>query len=1349
MNLLKKLLKTVLMFISALALSLAFVSSNAFAQSGAIWTTDQFRQNQNVNSFFLGQAVWLAGSNMSPSTSLAYEITDGTGASAPVIQSGFVDTDALGDITPHPVKVWDIPINYVPINGGQFKVKVYDGGTKSDNFSVAALATSPDYGDAPDPTYPSLEVNNGASHLDITMEWLGTAVDGEADSAQVDLDNFDDGVVINGIFEPAISTSIDVLVNTSGLASSRYDPAFDSALLYLNAWADWNGDGDWNDPDEKIIGTGSVVGQVQLDPNTFGGNSTALNYNITPPSLIAKSFYLRFRLDFGEDAGFVSTSGVSEMTGRAMFGEVEDYAYNNNLSPVIDSYLPVNLTPTMNEADSLDFSVTASDANPEDTLTYSWLLDIVEVSTTNAYTYTPGYLDAGVHTVDVIVSDGNGGTDSRHWDITVNNLNRQPTIDSYLPLNLTPSVDEGGTLPLSITSSDPDTDDTLTYSWLLDSIEVSTSSSFDYNPDFFDAGLHTIDATVNDGKGGLDTQHWDVTVTNVNLSPIADAGGPYAGVEGSSIPVDGSGSTDTDGSIVSFEWDLDNDGQYDDSTGANTTAAFSDNGVFTVNLRVTDNDGGVGTASTTINVSNADPVVDAGAGGPYIADEDQSITLDGSAADPGTADTHTFEWDLDNDGQFDDATGASTNVTFADPGIYTVGLRVTDDDGGIGTDTAPVTVNNVNDPPATTIDALPANITTTSYTITGTASDPDGAGQPTTVKVQIQRQDNSQYWNGTAWQAGAVEVDAANTGVDFSSWQYAWNSFGSMNGVTVTIQARAFDGALFDSTPATDSSLVDNIGNNLPDTSLDALPASITTTSYTITGTATDPDGAGEPTAVKVQIQRQDNSQYWNGTVWQAGAVEVDAANTDVDFSTWQYAWNNFGSINGITVTIQARAFDGIAYDSAPASDSTLVNNVNDPPVTTVDPLPAAITTTSYTITGTASDPDGPGEPIAVKIQLQRQDNAQFWNGAAWQPVAVEVDATNTGVDFSTWEYNWVNFGSINGAGVAIQARAFDGIAYDSSPTVESSQVDNVPNPPTIDLYSPVNLTPNVDEGSSLGFSVTASDPDPGDTLTYSWLLDGVEVSTTTDYTYSPGFSDAGIHTVDVTVSDGNGGSETQHWDVTVTDVNLPPAIDFYSPVNLNPSVEEGNSLPFSVTASDPDPGDSLTYSWLLDSVEVSTESSYTYNPGTGDAGAHTLDVNIDDGKGGTESQQWNINVTESAPTLIELVSFTAIKQNGTVLVNWTTVSEIDNAGFNLWKSSKRNGNFMKINSVLIPAAGSPVLGANYTFTDTEAVRGPVYYYLEDIDFNGTATWHGEGACTLGTDPDCQPVRPRPLKGKK
>jgi len=78
------------------------------------------------------------------------------------------------------------------------------------------------------------------------------------------------------------------------------------------------------------------------------------------------------------------------------------------------------------------------------------------------------------------------------------------------------------------------------------------------------------------------------------------------------------------------------------------------------------------------------------------------------------------------------------------------------------------------------------------------------------------------------------------------------------------------------------------------------------------------------------------------------------------------------------------------------------------------------------------------------------------------------------------------------------------------------------------------------------------------------------------------------------------------------------------------------------------------------------------------------------------------------------------------VLVEWTTESEVDVAGFNLYRSESPDGPYVKTNPALIPGASDPLLGGKYTYTDTNVVAGQTYYYkLEDVDLDGTTTLHG------------------------
>jgi hypothetical protein len=101
----------------------------------------------------------------------------------------------------------------------------------------------------------------------------------------------------------------------------------------------------------------------------------------------------------------------------------------------------------------------------------------------------------------------------------------------------------------------------------------------------------------------------ETTVTVNNTAPSADAGGPYTGDEGSAITLTGN-ATDPDNDVLTYEWDLDNDGTYE-TPGQTVSKTWPDNGSFTVGLKVTDDDAAQGTATTTVTVNNVAPSADA------------------------------------------------------------------------------------------------------------------------------------------------------------------------------------------------------------------------------------------------------------------------------------------------------------------------------------------------------------------------------------------------------------------------------------------------------------------------------------------------------------------------------------------------------------------------------------------------------------------------------------------------------------------------------------------------------------------------------------------------------------------
>jgi DNA/RNA endonuclease G (NUC1) len=189
-------------------------------------------------------------------------------------------------------------------------------------------------------------------------------------------------------------------------------------------------------------------------------------------------------------------------------------------------------------------------------------------------------------------------------------------------------------------------------------------------------------------------------VESNTLPPIAAASGPAMLNEGDSATFNASASLDTNGSIVSYEWNF---GDGSSASGVSAAHTFAQDGEFVVTLSVTDNDGLTDTVSLAVTVANVAPAI--GAIPDASVQAGAAYTVTGSFADPG-ADTWTATVD------FGDGTApAQAMLTARDfslvhvyqaAGTFTVTVTIADDDSSSST-THTVTVNS---PAATLAPAL-------------------------------------------------------------------------------------------------------------------------------------------------------------------------------------------------------------------------------------------------------------------------------------------------------------------------------------------------------------------------------------------------------------------------------------------------------------------------------------------------------------------------------------------------------------------------------------------------------------------------------------------------------------------
>ncbi len=170
--------------------------------------------------------------------------------------------------------------------------------------------------------------------------------------------------------------------------------------------------------------------------------------------------------------------------------------------------------------------------------------------------------------------------------------------------------------------------------------------------------------------------------------------------------------------------------------------------------------------------------------------------------------------------------------------------------------------------------------------------------------------------------------------------------------------------------------------------------------------------------------------------------------------------------------------------------------------------------------------------------------------------------------------------------------------------------------------------------------------------------------------------------------------------------------------------------------------GTSYTGSYSLDAVTYNQiGSSYTF----GDGSPAYLGLCAYQGTHSTPPTPVEVQIdffrVETLPTAIKLVSFEAIPSLHKIILTWKTATETDNAGFHLWRAEAGTENYVQITESLIPGEGTDISGASYEYTDADVTAGKSYSYkLEDIDLNGTSTFHGPVTATAG---DLTPLTPK------
>jgi len=840
----------------------------------------------------------------------------------------------------------------------------------------------------------------------------------------------------------------------------------------------------------------------------------------------------------GGNGGWAVLYGASPLTAATLdlaidedqAGDTERAHIAEQVAGIIfDSPAPPNVPPTADAGpdqnvddldDSGDENVTLDGSGSSDSdgtiISYDWEESSLPVATGVSPLVT---LTVAVHTIDLIVTDDDSDTDTDSVVITVNAyVNLAPTADAG-PDQLVADADRNGAENVTLDGSgSSDSDGTIvSHDWEESSAPIATGVSPTVS---LAVGVHTIDLTVTDDDAATDT---DSVVITVNGPPTADAGPDQtvtdvdrSGAE--NVTLDGSGSSDSDGTITSYVWE-ENSSQIATGVGPTVSLAL---GAHTIDLTVTDDDAATDSDSVAVTI-NDPPTADAGPDqNVYDADDsdDESATLDGSGSSDSDGTIVSYMWE-ENSSQI--ATGVSPAVTLT-VGAHTIDLTVTDDDAATDTDSVVVTVDpyiNV----APTADAGPdQNVT-----------DSDDSGDE----------------NVTLDGSGSSDSDGTIV-------SYVWeeNSSQIATGVSPVV--------------------------------------TLSVATHTVDLTVTDDDSATGTDSVVVTVDQWSatSSQAWQNFPFasQTGQFEFafDAVpnNNNMDGvtgvaqgdATW---WTDLACIARFSPAGVIDVRNGGAYDADATVDYSAGTEYS---------IRMVINVVSHTYSVYVT-PEGQSEITLATDYAFRTDQASVTSLDTWT-----VNATNAG----------------------------------ESHTVSNVSVTEIINdPPTADAGPDQNVTDDDDGGDEdVTLDGSGSSDSDGTIVSYVWEENSSQIATGVSPVVTLSVA---VHTIDLTVTDDDSATDSDSVTVTVNPhVNVPPTADAGPDQNVTDTDENGSEdVTLDGSGSSDSDGTIVSYVWEENSSQIATGVGPTV---TLSVATHTIDLTVTDDDSATDSDSVVITVNPGAP---------------------------------------------------------------------------------------------------------------------
>ena len=1036
-----------------------------------------------------------------------------------------------------------------------------------------------------------------------------------------------------------------------------------------------------------------------------------------------------------------------------------------NDAPVITEGATTAISTSEDTAQTLILNATDAD-NSAAELTWSILTPatkgVAEVSGTGnsqTVTYTPTADLNGSDSFTVQVFDGLA-TDTILVNVAVAEVNDAPLITS----NAIVSAIEDTVYTYAVIASDAD-GDTLAYELAQapEGMSIDANGVINWIPA---NGVTTAEVEVNVSDASeTATQSFTINVSATNDAPVFTSEPVTTATEDQTYNYTAV-ATDADGNVLNYNL-IDFPAGMAINTASGVITWTPADGVSSATITVTASDG-IETVeqSFTVNVTpvNDAPIISEGESADLttLEDTEGSITLNATDID-----SATLTWSIEtaaNDGEaVVSGTGESQTVSYipnADfNGVDTFVVEVSD-----GTDsdliTVNVTVDEANDAPIITSDAVTTATEDEAYSYTVTATDID-EDTLTFSLVSVLEGMNIDADTGVITWTPANGVTSESVTVEVTDTQLTDTQ-------TFTIEVTAVnDAPEITSTPVTVATeeveytytvVADDIDGDTLEFSLTASPEGMVIDSVTGVITWTPANGV---TLEDVTVEVTDGSE----TVSQSFAITVSGVN-DAPVITEETASITTAEDTEGTVTLNATDVDGDTINwsiSGPAANGVAtVSGSGTSQVIRYTPNADFNGVDTFTVEIT----DGPAtDSIDVSVTVSAvNDSPVFANAAStsavegslyqYTPVVTDVDDVKNGTDLTftlvtgpegmtvsaTGVVAWTPPNGVSEANVTLQVA--DGgedasIADSQSWTIVVGDVNDAP---SITSSAPTTATEDV----QYQYQVQVTDPDDANngtdlTFTLTSAPDGMTVSSMGLIQWTP---ENLVTTAQVEVQVADGGESgvlpvTQSWTITVAQVNDAPEIAS----DAITSATEDEAYTYAVVATDID-GDSLSFSLDVapQGMVISTDGVITWTPANG-VDIESVIVAVFDGTVST-TQEFVIDVSavNDAPVITSAANESATEDETYSYV--VTAEDIDGDDLTFSLTTKPAGMTIDANSGVIswtPAnnvssemvtvqVSDGVLTASQTFTievtavndAPEITSSPVTVATEDTEYNYT-----------------------------